>query len=81
MPVKFTTYNLYDYEDRPADGKFVIKVRAVARDGTQSNWSEEVTFTLSGGKLLYPVINGVTDGVLNWFANSDATDIGLYRQR
>lgn len=75
VPVKFTTYNLYDYEDRPADGKFVIKVRAVARDGTQSNWSEEVTFTLSGGKLLYPVINGVTDGVLNWFANSDATDI------
>lgn len=75
VPVKFTTYDLYEHPDRPNDGKFVLKVRALDKQGNASDWSAEITYTMSGGKLMYPVINGIENGIITWDANSNASDI------
>lgn len=75
VSVKFTRYNVYDYSERPSDGLFRIKVRAVAKDGARGEWSNEVTFTIDGGALMYPIIDEVNDGVIRWLSNSNATGI------
>ena len=75
VSAKFTRYNVYDYENKPSDGIFRIKVRGVAKDGTEGEWSGEITFTIDGGALLYPIIEGVTEGVISWLPNTNAGGI------
>ena len=70
--VKFTRYDLYTVTNKPSDGRFTIKIRAVAKDGTKSNWSAQKSYTMDGGSLLHPVITGVENGVISWYANEDA---------
>ena len=76
---RFTRYDLYSLEEKPADGTFVIKVRAVAKDDvSKSDWSAPVNYIMQGGALLYPVVNVIENGVVTWFDNDNATDVLIY---
>lgn len=64
-------YILTDYANRPADGKFALRVRAL-KDGKAGAWSAVVNYTYEGADLLTPEVRGMEGTMLKWSAVSDA---------
>lgn len=64
-------YNLLNYADRPADGKFALRVRAI-KDGKAGDWSAVVNYTYVGSPVVNPTVTGIDGTTLRWTASADA---------
>ncbi len=63
--VRFTNCDLLKIETLPADGHFVIKVRAITTTGS-SNWSDPVSFDYPGVKVVAPQVEGLVGTEFRW---------------
>lgn len=78
VDVSTTQYNLNDFEPRPTDKVFRVKVRALAQDESKhSQWSSQITYTLTTIRLSKAQFLGINNGVISWTPNTLATDIVL----
>ena len=76
--VKFANFDLLTCDVLPTDGVFNIKVRSANGDA-KSDWSEAITHSYSGGKVITPTIVGVDGTTIRWtkpsFNNYNGIDI------
>ena len=78
--VKFTSFNLSDVENKPSDGNFVVRIRAIGKQSEgakRSQWSQQISYRLSGEKLLAPIVYEITDGVVKWYPSTDADAVSV----
>lgn len=72
---KLNSFSLVDMENRPADGKFTVRVRAV-RDTEQTAWSEAISYTHQGTAMVHPVLS-LSNGKVVWGASSQAKNVSV----
>ena len=63
--VKIANLNLLDLSTLPKDGKFTIKVAAV-KDEKVSNFSNPISYTYGGSKLISPEVSGMSGNNITW---------------
>ena len=63
--VKIANLNLLDLATLPKDGKFTIKVAAV-KDNKVGNFSNPISYTYGGAKLISPEVSGMSGNNITW---------------